>query len=154
MVHLSRNKIIKLWQDPNFAESFSGITTFKNALEAKKNFRISLTKLREILRESPQFMDSIRRIKKYKRRRLQLSGNGQLAQMDIGIFNKYQGYKYGLFVIDCFSNKIAVRTMKRKNGVAVRKNLENIFDKDYQFYPSVLESDQVLRFAAHSKNLS
>ena len=99
MVRLSSKRIRKLWEDPNFAESFSGVTTFRNALEEKYNFPISITKLRDILRESPQFLDSVRRIKKFKRRRLQLTGNLLLWQMDIAIFNEYQGYKYALVVI-------------------------------------------------------
>ena len=143
MVRLSPKEIREKWEDDKFPESFSGITTFRNALKAELNYSISLSKLRKIMRDSPQFLDSIRKIKKFKRRHLQLSGNLQLFQADIGFFNKYHGYRYGLFVIDCFSNKIAVRTMKRKNGIALRKNLEDIFDKEYRGYPHVLESDQV-----------
>ena len=91
MVNLTDEEIRELWQDEDFPANHSGITTFRNALQNDKNFRIPMHKLRKILQELPAYLDYIRRPKKFKRRAMQPDGYLNLMQIDIGIFIEIDG---------------------------------------------------------------
>ena len=88
---LSDDEIRKLWQDPDFPANHSGLTTFRNALQTKKNLYIGLAELKRILSEIPGYLDSLQRKKKFKRRPLQTDGYLNLMQIDTGFFLPYDG---------------------------------------------------------------
>ena len=58
------------------------------------------------------------------------------------LLKQFFRYRYCLVSIDCYSNKIAVRPMKFKNGLTVRSNMEDMFQNDYKGYPVCVETDQ------------
>ena len=74
--------------------------------------------------------------KKFKRRKIITRYPGQIVQMDLIDLQKFSGsnsgYRWILVVLDCFSKKIWMRALKRKEGDETASAIRNIFhDMDY-----------------------
>jgi len=91
MPNLTDAQIRNLWQDPEFDQAFTGLSTFRDALKTEKKFVISMAKLRDILNSSTMYLNSIRRKKKFPKRRSEVDGNRQLVQIDLGFMYEYKG---------------------------------------------------------------
>jgi len=87
--------------------------------------------------------------KNYKRRRTIFKGLYDLWQADLAEFIPYskynQGYKYILFVIDCFSKYLLAEPVKNKTGIEITNAFENIF-KRTTVYPTNLQTDMGKEF--------
>ena len=90
MVNLTDSEIRSLWQNPDFDQAFTGLSIFRDALKTEKNFNISMAKLKDIMNSSTMYLDSLRRRRKFKRRRLEVDGFRQLVQIDLG----FPGFEY------------------------------------------------------------
>lgn len=93
MVQLTDDQIRDLWdgKDPTFGTFGTGVSAFRLALKEDKKFDISLAKLRDILNSHTAYLDSIRRKKKFAKRKSEVDGYNQLVQIDLGFitaFNK------------------------------------------------------------------
>lgn len=89
--NFSPDDIRKLWKDTNFFASFTGLSTFRDALETEKGIEISMRRLKDIMNESPAYLDSIRRPKRFERRKLQVDGFNELIQVDVAHIFDYRG---------------------------------------------------------------
>ena len=69
--------------------------------------------------------------KKFKRRRIVTHYPGQIVQMDLIDLQKFSGsnsgYRWILVVLDCFSKKLWMRALKRKEGVETAAAMRSIF---------------------------
>ena len=83
------NQIRRLWLDPDFPGSFSGIVTFQKNLEAK-NIMVSQKRLKNILSYIPEYVQSSQQKKKFSRRKYWNHG----CEIDTFtyIFNNWQQY--------------------------------------------------------------
>jgi len=87
--------------------------------------------------------------KNYKRRRIIVKGLYDLWQADLAEFIPYskdnRGYKYILFVIDCFSKYLWAEPIKNKTGIEITNAFENIF-KRATVNPTNLQTDMGKEF--------
>lgn len=90
MANLTDRQIRNLWQDPDFDQAFTGLSAFRDALKTEKNVDISMAKLKDIMNGSTMYLDSIRRRRKFPKRRSEVDGFRQLVQIDLG----FMGYPY------------------------------------------------------------
>ena len=51
-----KENLLKLWKDPKFPASFSGLIVFQHALKIEKNINLSIKQLREIMRENKMYL--------------------------------------------------------------------------------------------------
>ena len=58
---LDKNELYKLWSDPKFSGSFSGISTFKNELKRTKNIDVSTNQIADMLRNIPGYQAMVSR---------------------------------------------------------------------------------------------
>jgi len=136
-----KEQILKLWRDPNFQGSFSGIKTFQTLLKLNENIDISERKLYEILKGDPLFVMHMRGKKVVSRRFYNLDYYCELVQSDLAYMFEYRGFKYFIVVIDCYSGKVFAEAIKDKSSETVKRvliKLVNLFE-----YPiSKFECDQ------------
>ncbi len=135
--------IRKLWSDPSFSGSFSGISNLQAALEHEKNIKISRRELFNIMKQNSNYVLETRQFRKrFARRPLRVYGYGQLWQCDLAILFQEDGYMGFLLCVDCFSRRVFCKKLKTKSASEVKQKLLDIFD-DANIKPEVLESDKV-----------
>jgi hypothetical protein len=100
---VARAVIKKLWLDPNYRGSFSGIATFYRALkkDGKLGKNDSYEKVFDILTTIPSYQIHVRRSRKYETRHLNftprnsgenfIDGVGISFQMDLGVLPESDG---------------------------------------------------------------
>ena len=125
---LSDADILKLWQTKGFDGAFSGPSNLKKFLFTDFGEDISLTRLYNILKKSPDYLQNLRPVRRFPRRHYQVYSFGQLLEMDIGFMKKYKTFTSFLCVIDAFSWKIWARPLVSKSAPVVRRNLIAILD--------------------------
>lgn len=113
-------KIIDLWRDPSFSGSYRGIKTFQTFLKTDRNIEVSEKKLYKIMMNDPIYVMHMR-TKKVNRRHYYLSNIGELIQSDLAFMYKFNGYKYFIVFIDCFSQKLNIQALKDKTSKSVLK---------------------------------
>ncbi len=141
--------IRKLWRTPSFAGSFSGIATFRAALEHEKNIKIGKDALYKIFRKDPDYvleMKTVRR--KFPRRKMTVHGVAHLWQADIAIMYPAQNFMYFLLCIDVFSRKIFCKALRTKHANSIKRAFEGIF-RTTGLIPDKLETDQGTEFTGN-----
>ncbi len=129
------------WRDLSFPGSFSGLSTFRQALLHEKGIKISRKQLFDLMKSDSDFIQETRKVRKVKERRhYNTYGVGQLMQSDLGFMPEYNGYKYFLVLVDCFSRRLYCRAMKDKTSRSTQKALEETFE-EAKLTPQVLECD-------------
>ena len=101
--------------------------------EAKRhNPNIKLQRVKDYLKGQDSYTLHGDICKKYLKRAVYVSRPGQLLSGDLGDFQALKTYNDGvsylLVVIDCFSRKLNVVSLKDKKGVTVAKALDRLFD--------------------------
>lgn len=145
MTTLSDKNILELWKSPLFSGSFTGVKNFQTILKLEKNIDISEKHLRNILEKEPIFLYHQRKHSNFKRRQYDLNNYGELVQCDLAYMYPYNGFKFILVVIDCFSSKVFAKALKNKSGRVVAEALKELLQKfKTQIY--VLESDRGKEF--------
>ena len=135
-------KIRKLWRDPKFPGSFSGISNFQAALKFDKNIDISKSKLFNILRHDRNYILEMRKIKKIvKRRAMNIHGYGVLWQADVGEMFPIGNYASFLLCIDIFSRRIFCQNLTSKRAEVVENAFKRIF-QEANIKPEKIETDQ------------
>ncbi len=140
------DEIQRLWRDPKFSGSFSGISNFKTALQFEKNIVVSKKDIYDILKKDRNFLLEMRKIRKrIPRRSMNVHGYGILFQSDLGQLFPFNGYVYFLLCVDIFSRKLFCRPLKSKRAEEVEKAFKSIFI-EANLKPQQLETDKGSEF--------
>ena len=125
----SDKKLLQLWRDPTFNGSYRGIKTFQTLLKTDLNIDVSEKHLYSLLKTDPIFLIHQKPQRTIERRSYDLNNYGELVQADIAQMYNYEGFKYFLLLVDCFSFKIFTVALKNKNSSTVAEAFKNIFQK-------------------------
>jgi len=153
--NISDEKLIQLWRDPNFSGSYRGIKTFQLLLKTDLDIDVSEKRLYKVLKKDQIFLIHQKRHTSIKRRPYDVNFYGQLVQIDLAHMfeDPITEEKYFLLLIDVFSFKIFVKSLKDKSSNTVAKALADLFE---EFGADIYEiqSDRGSEFlGAPSKNL-
>lgn len=128
MVEVSDEELLKLWKDPLFEGSFRGVKTFQVLLKTNLNIDVSEERLYKVLKSESLYLIH-KKYQSFKRRKYNLHNYGEVVQVDLGHMFDFEGYKYFLLVIDCYSSKLFVEALKSKDSETVVKALKNVIVK-------------------------
>ena len=81
---LTDEEILKLYKDPKFAGSFSGVKTLRDFLYAEKNELIPEKRLYNILKQDPLYLMHMKPVRKFPVRPYDVQSFGNTVQMDLG----------------------------------------------------------------------
>lgn len=144
MVKVSDEELLKLWKDPSFEGSFRGIKTFQILLKTNLNIDVSEDRLFKVLKSESLYLIH-KKYHSFKRLKYNLHNYGEVVQVDLGHMFEFDGFKYFLLAIDCYSSKLFIEVLKNKDSDTVVKALKNVIVKfKSQIYK--LESDQGSEF--------
>ena len=74
-------EIRQAWRSIDFVGSFSGLTTFREALRHEKGIKISKDRLFQIMKSDPDFIHETRKVRRVKERRhYNIYGYGKMFQ--------------------------------------------------------------------------
>lgn len=151
---LSENKedkeILELWHDSSWIGSYRGIKTFQTFLKTDKNINISTRRLTNILKNDNLYLMHLKPKRNIPRRHYFLNNYGELLQADLGYMFDFEGYKYFLLVIDCYSLKIFVKSVQNKNSETILKAFKDILNL-FKTTVYKIEVDQGTEFTLVSK---
>jgi len=129
MNEVKSETILKLWHDKNWIGSFRGIKTFQSLLKTDKNISVSEKQLYKILKNDKLYLLHLRPKSKVYRRKYDLNCYGEIVQFDLGFMFEFEGYKYFILLIDCFSFKIFIEPLKTKSSEEVFKAFKKLLNK-------------------------
>lgn len=142
---ISDEKILQLWKSPLFSASFTGLRNFQTVLKLERNIDVPYDQLQRVFNKEPIFLIHQRKSSHFERRKYDIRGYGDLVQCDLASMYEFDGYKYFLLVVDCYSSRLFAKALKSKDSHEVGKALETIFKKfNGQIYK--LESDRGKEF--------
>lgn len=151
MSKISDSKLLQLWKDPHFEGSFRGAKAFQTILKTNLNINVSERRLRNLFLTDKLYLIHQKR-RSTDRRKYDLNFIGELLQADLAYMFDYEGFKYFLLVVDCFSSKLFVEPLKDKSSASVTKAFKKIFS---QFGTKIykIESDRGSEFKGSTKVL-
>jgi IS30 family transposase len=147
--HVSDEKLLELWKDPDFDGSFRGIKTFQAFLKTDKNIDVSEQRLYKVLKNDSIYLLHLTPKRKFLRRKYDVRYYGELLQADIAYMFKWEEFQYFLLVIDCFSNKIFIEVLKSKSADDVATAFRKIF-KEFGADITELQTDRGKEFLGKS----
>ncbi|MCP3678835.1 MAG: transposase family protein [Gammaproteobacteria bacterium] len=138
--------LAKLYSDPSFPGSYSGLERFYQAV--KERFpKVTRLEVREFLKSQDAYTlhKTIRKPRKY--RRTLVFAPRDLWQIDLLDMQKYarenRGYRYMCVIIDCFSKFMWIKPLKNKRGKETVKALALLLMNER---PSRIQADQGSEF--------
>lgn len=139
---LTNDDILKLYKDPTFEGSFSGVRTFCDFVFAEKGVKLSLKQVYNVLKTDPLYLMQMKPIRKFPTRPYDVQSFGNLYQMDLAVMPVFNGFKYFLVLIDVFSKHIFALPLKDKSSSSVGEAFQKIYE---QFRSPIykLETDKV-----------
>jgi hypothetical protein len=149
---VSDERILKLWRDPTFNGSYRGIKTFQTLLKTDLNIDVSEKYLYKLLKTDPIFLIHQKPQRNFLRRSYDLHNYGELVQADIAQMYNYNGFKYFLLLVDCFSFKIFTIPLKNKDSLTVANAFTIIF-KSFNATIYELETDRGKEFLGACQKL-
>ena len=149
---VSDERILKLWRDPTFNGSYRGIKTFQTLLKTDLNIDVSEKYLYKLLKTDPIFLIHQKPQRNFLRRSYDLHNYGELVQADIAQMYNYNGFKYFLLLVDCFSFKIFTIPLKNKDSLTVANAFKIIF-KSFNATIYELETDRGKEFLGACQKL-
>ena len=126
---LTDEDIIKLFRDPKFKGSFSGMKTFQIFLSTELNEDVSLQRLYNVIKTYPDYIYQLKPIRKFPTRNYVTDSFGELMEIDLGFMPIFNLFRYFLCLVDVFSWHIWCVALRRKDGPLVGKALEKVFDE-------------------------
>ena len=137
-----RKKILKLWHDPDFFGSYSGITNFSRALE-KYGIKVSKPQLSALLYSIPSYIDKIRPVKIPHYRPYRYVGSNICWEADIADMHPREdyGFRYFLVVVDIFSRKLFTYPMANREHMSLKKGFEHAYKENNNKWPEKIEGD-------------
>jgi hypothetical protein len=149
---ISDQRILELWKSPEFTGSYRGIKTFQILLKTDLDIDVSEKHLYNVLKTDSTFLIHQKPQRKFDRRQYDLNNYGELVQADIAYMFNFDGFKYFLLAVDCFSSKVFVVPLKSKESKAVAKAFEEIISKfDAPIYE--IQTDRGKEFLGPCKKL-
>jgi len=136
---VNEEQIRKLWQDPTFSGSFTGLLTFKNELFHQKKIDVSQRTLQKILNSIPHYLQNSIRHKTFLRRPYFVHGWLQLLQADLGSMYESNGYKWIFVAVDVYTSYVWAWHIKSKTSQTIKEKFELIFKRGI---PQKIETDQ------------
>ena len=136
----------KLYNDPNFSGSFSGIKRFADAVKSIDD-NVKLEDIEKSLKATDSYTlhKPTRKPKLY--RRIYTKGINHIYQIDLVDMTKFEkendGYRWLITIIDTFSKKAWAFKIKRKSAKSITEVMES-FLKDHT--PQKIEFDQGTEF--------
>jgi hypothetical protein len=107
---LYQETLRKLWADPTFTGSYSGLNNFLRSVKFDLGLNVDPVIARKSLGRMRGFSAFIRKQTKLKYRTYSLDGSFQLWQSDLAVcVQSPNGYKYIMLCIDCFRNRLHMR---------------------------------------------
>ena len=148
------NLLTKLYFDPKLPSSFGGKNKLKKAVKNKIDSKFISKWVKKI--DTYTLHKQVKR--KFLRRKYIVSGLNSLWQIDLTELPqlaKYnQGFRFILFVIDCFSRKAYAIPLKTKSGIEVSEGIENVIAANDEIPPDQIMTDKGKEFFnSHFKNL-
>lgn len=125
---LSDEDILKLYQDPTFPGSFSGVKNLKHFIKTDLNENITEQRLYNVLKTLPNYIYQLKPIRKFPVRNYVSESFGQLMEMDLGFMAPFNKFRYFLCLVDVFSWHIWTVALRKKSGPIVGKALAATFD--------------------------
>ena len=126
---ISDNDLLDLWRSPTFEGSYRGIKTFQVLLKTNLNLDISQRRLYRILKSDPIFLIHQKPHRNFERRHYDLNNYGELVQADIAYMFEFNGFRYFLLVVDCFSSKVFTLPLANKDSKSVANAFGIIFEQ-------------------------
>jgi hypothetical protein len=117
---LTDQELVDLYQDETFPGSFSGGVNFQQFLKTEKNENVPLPRIYKILKTLPNYMYTLRPLKKFPRRKFDVKSYLELCQSDLAEMYSYNGMKYFLLVTDVFSSRIWCEPLPSKGETKVK----------------------------------
>lgn len=148
---ISDKRLLELWKDPHFEGSFRGVLAFQTLLKSNFNIDVSQHRLLTLFKSEPLYLIHQKR-KIVARRHYDLNFYGELVQADLAFMFDYDGYKYFLLVVDCYSSKLFVEPLKDKQSKTVTEAFKLIFKK-FNAKILKLESDRGSEFRGSTAQL-
>ena len=81
---LTDEEILKLYTDPTFPGSFSGVKTLRDFLYGEKNELVPEKRLYDILKRYPNYLLHMKPARKFPVRHYDVQSFGNTVQMDLG----------------------------------------------------------------------
>ena len=147
---MSDKEIIKLYKDPKFHGSFSGVRTFCDSVFAEKGVKLSIKHVYDVLKTDPLYLMEMKPIRNFPRRSYDVQSYGNLCQMDLCEMKNFQGFRFILVLIDVFSKKMFAVPLKDKTLASVKNGFLNIYE---QFSSPIykIETDRERTFTSNKK---
>jgi hypothetical protein len=149
---ISDKKIIELWKNPNFSGSYRGIKTFQVLLKTDLDIDVSEKRLFEVLKKEPNYIIHQKPQRNFERRLYDLRNYGELVQADIAYMYDYNGFKYFLLAVDCYSSKVFAIPLKTKDSKVVANAFQEII-KAFQAPIYEIQTDRGKEFLGPCKKL-
>lgn len=137
---MSDAEIRNLWKNPDFAGSFSGILTFQKQLLHEKNIKISIRRLRHILKSMPDYLQHVTHRIHFPRRDYSVHGWLHIMQADLSILKPINGFNYLMVCIDLYTLYIWAIPLQNKNPKTLEIEFKKIFEKNGK--PDEIQTDE------------
>ena len=151
---LSEEEIQKYWRNSSFAGSFSPSGKFFRALKLIDPTVTRGQVLRALanIKTYQQHLGVPLRLK--QRRHLRTRGVGLDLSADLFEMDEVRGYKFGLMIVDEFNYFMYSTPLMDKSSASVKKEFEEIFQKNPQLKPSYISTDQGGEFLGNQEWLA
>ena len=103
---LSDQKILDLFQDPNFMGSFSGVSNFQHFLRTDYGENVPKQKLYQLLKTLPNYIYQLRSPTHYATRSYQVDSFGKLLEMDLAFLKPFRVSTVLNFLIYIFLKEV------------------------------------------------
>jgi hypothetical protein len=147
---LSDDDIKKLWQNPSFMGSFSGVASMQHFLFTDYGEHVSAQRLAAILKNIPNYIYQLRPRRKFPTRPYDVDSYGKLLEADLAEMKMYNKFRYFLLVVDVFSWKIFCVPLRQKKASTVQTAFDNIF-KAFGSPITEIQTDQGSEFIGSRK---
>jgi hypothetical protein len=124
---LTDEEITKLWQNPNFLGSFSGVKTLQEFLYTDFGEHVPSQRLYNILKKIPNYIYQLRPRRKFPTRHYDVDSYGKVVEADLAEMKMFNKFRYFLLLVDVFSWKIFCVALRKKNAPTVQKAFDQIF---------------------------
>ena len=111
---LSEDEIRDLYQDETFPGSFAGAKVFQQFLKTEKNENVSLKNIYKVLKSLPNYMYTLKPMRRFPRRKYDVKSYLELVQCDLGQMYEFNDMKFFLLATDVFSSRIWCEPLRSK----------------------------------------
>ena len=137
-----RKQLLSYWEDPQFAGSFSGSSTFMDALK-KRGIKVSEKDVVLFLNSIPSYVNRVHRLKITKYRPYTVQGVNLLWEADVGIMDtRSSTFKAFVLCVDVYSRRIFTSAIEGYTLPQLQAALEDIFKQNSGTTPQTLAADE------------